>query len=124
DPNSLNSGADLTALPAIDNALFSPAQTQDFVVFLIENNTGASTGTITLNVPAMSAWDITVEGSATSDYGGGTPVNNSSFNFATDGLGNITATSKPGFVIERNGVYILGFTAHRKTGTSQCTNQN
>jgi hypothetical protein len=123
DASKLNVGPDLSPAVGIDNALFTANQAQDFVVFILENNTGSSNGQISLTIPAMSGWTL-VPKSGTNNYGGGTPVNNSSWTFVTDGSGNITATSNAGFVIERNGVYILGFTATRKAGTSSGSNQN
>ena len=136
DQSKLNSGADLFPFIEIDGTLFTANQSRDFLADVLENNSGASNGTITLTIPKLSGWTITVEGltltpggpsvsgiSNTSDVNGGTLNSNGNWNFRDDG-NNIIATSKPGFVVERNGFYQLGFTATRKSTTASGTNQN
>lgn len=123
DPTNLSSGADLTAIPVIDNGLFENTTPADFVVFVLENNGGSTNGTITVNIPALSGWTFGLESDpSNSSVGGGTPHNNSDWNIVVDGSG-ITATSKPGVIIEKNGFAVLAFTAARNGGTPDGTNQ-
>lgn len=134
DPNTLNSGADLFTAVDIDGGLFTANQQQDFLADVIENNGGTTSGAITVTIPKLSGWTITVPGltltgtdqsgtNGTSNVFGGSPNNNGSWNFRDDGT-NIIATSKTGVIIARNGISQIGFTAKRNSGTSSGTNQN
>jgi len=134
NPANLNSGADLFTAVDIDGGLFTASQSQDFLADVIENNGGTSSGAITITIPKLSGWAITVPGitltgsfqsgvNGTSNVFGGIPNSNGSWNFRDDGS-NIVAVSKPGVIIERNGINQIGFTATRNGGTSAGTNQN
>jgi hypothetical protein len=123
DPTNLSVGADLTAIPAIDNGLFENTTPVDFVVFVLENGGGTTNGQISVDIPAMSGWTFSLETNpTTSDFGGGTPHDNSNWTITLVG-GTLHAVSKPGVIIEKNGNRILAFTAARNAGTPDGTNQ-
>lgn len=134
DPTNLNAGADLTPIVQIDGALFTANQVTDFLVGVLENGGGGTNGVITVTIPKLSGWNVTVPGltltgvnqsgvNGTSNVGGGTPNNNGSWNFRDDGA-NIIATSKPGVIIAKADFSQVGFTATRIGTTSNGTNQN
>lgn len=134
DPTNLNAGADLTPIVQIDGALFTANQASDFLIGVLENGGGATSGIITVTIPKLSGWSITVPGitltgtpqsgiNGTSNVGGGTPNNNGNWNFYDDGA-NIIAVSKPGIVIAKADFSQVGFVATRLGGTSNGTNQN
>ncbi|MCX6318604.1 MAG: hypothetical protein NTW29_15025, partial [Bacteroidetes bacterium] len=134
DPTNLNSGADLTPIVQIDGALFTANQATDFVIGVLENDSGTTNGVVTVTIPKLSGWSITVSGitltgvnqsgiNGNSNVGGGTPNNNGSWNFRDDGA-NIIATSKAGVVIAKNDFSQVGFVATRLGATSNGTNQN
>jgi hypothetical protein len=138
-PNAAGSGGavagtDISPLIEIDNALFTANQATDFLVDVLENGVGASNGTITVTIPKMSGWNITVPGltltgtfqsgsNVTVNVNGGTPVTNGDWNFRDDGI-NIVAQSKVGISLPQGGFAQLGFTATRKTTTPNGTNQS
>jgi hypothetical protein len=134
NPALLSVGADLSPIVQIDNALFTANQATDFLVGALENGGGATNGVITVTIPKLSGWNITVPGitltgvnqsgvNGSSNVGGGTPNNNGNWNFKDDGA-NIVATSKPGVIIAKNDFSQVGFTATRIGSTSNGTNQN
>jgi hypothetical protein len=124
DVNLVSNGADLNPILAIDNPTFTANQTQDVLIPIVENGTGATNGTVTVSVFKPSGWDITFNATATnSNVSGGTPITNSLWNFVDNG-GSITITSKPGTVIGRSETILLGVTATRKAATSSGTNQS
>ncbi len=134
DPTNLTVGADLTPIVQIDGALFTASQASDFLIGVLENGGGPTNGAITVTIPKLSGWSITVPGltltgtnqsgiNGTSNVGGGTPNNNGSWNFRDDGA-NIIATSKPGVVIAKADFSQVGFVATRLGATSNGTNQN
>jgi hypothetical protein len=138
-PNAAGSGGviagtDLVPLIEIDNALFTANQGQDFLADIIENGIGGSNGTITVTIPKISGWNITVPGltltavnqsgtNTTSNTSGGTLNSNGNWNFRDDGT-NIIATSKTGVTIPQGGFVQLGFRATRKATTPNGTNQS
>lgn len=128
------SGADITPIIEIDNALFTANQAADFLVDVLENGTGATNGVITITIPKPSGWNITVPGltltasfqsgtNSTSNVAGGTPNTNGNWNFRDDGA-NVIAQSKPGITIATADFAQIGFTATRKSTTASGTNQN
>lgn len=134
DPTNLSVGADLTPIVQIDGGLFTANQASDFLVGVLENGGGSTNGVITVTIPKLSGWSITVPGitltgvnqsgvNGTSNVGGGTPNNNGSWNFRDDGA-NIIATSKPGVIIAKSDFSQVGFVATRLGATSNGTNQN
>jgi hypothetical protein len=131
---NLQTGADLTPGLDIDNTLFTPSQGLDFVVNIFESGSGSTNGIITITIPKISGWNITVPGltlsstnqlgtNGTSDVFGGTTNNNGDWNFRED-ANNVFATSKAGVVIGKSGAAAVGFRATRKASTSTGTNQN
>lgn len=131
---NIQSGADLTPGLDIDNTLFTPSQGLDFVVNIFESGSGSTNGIITITIPKISGWNITVPGltlsstnqsgtNGTSDVFGGTTNNNGDWNFRED-ANNVFATSKAGVVIGKSGAAAVGFRATRKASTSTGTNQN
>jgi hypothetical protein len=116
DPAGLTSGADLNPFIDILGGLFTANESKEFNVFVLENNGGSSNGAITLTIPGLSGWTINVGNTQASD--------NLNWNFTTAPDGTVTATSKPGQVVEKNGFRQLGFTAVRKGTTPTGTNQN
>lgn len=133
------SGTDLFPFIEIDGSLFTVSQSRDFLVDVIENGLGSSSGTITVTIPKPSGWDIGVEGltlvvgvpqsgvNNSSDVNGGTLNNNGDWTFLDNGA-NIIATSKPSgtvsIPIPISNLSYLGLTATRKGATSNGTNQN
>lgn len=126
NPANLSTGADLTPTVDIDNPLFTPNQGYDFVINVFENGGGASNGIITITVPMPSGWDISVPSttSGNSDVFGGTPNENSKWNFVVVANTSVTITSKPGTIIGKNGQAIVGLRATRRASTSTGTNQS
>ncbi len=138
-PNAAGSGGaiagtDLSPLIEIDNALFTANQATDFLADVLENGIGNSNGTITVTIPKLSGWNITVPGltlnnvfqsgsNTTSNVNGGTPNTNGDWNFRDDGT-NIVAQSKVGITLPQFGFVQLGFTATRKGTTPNGTNQS
>ena len=131
---NIQTAADLSTGVDIDEALFTPSQGRDFVVNVFEGGSGSTNGIITITIPKISGWNITVPGltlSSTSQAGtngnsdvfGGTTNNNGDWNFRED-ANNVFATSKAGVVIGKNGTSAVGFRATRKASTSTGTNQN
>lgn len=134
DPTNLSTGADLTTFVDIDNTLFTPSQTYDFVANVAENGGGSTSGIISLTIAKPSGWDIKVPGltltgtnqsgtNGTSNVFGGTPNNNGDWFFRQD-ANFVYATSKPGIIISKSGISSVGFIATRKVSTSTGTNQN
>jgi hypothetical protein len=124
DVTLLSNGADLAASALIDNASFTANQSQDFVIVVGEQGVAASSGTISITVFKAGGWDLTFDATATnSSFGGGTPINNGAFTFVDNG-GSITITSKPGTIVNKGDVLVLGLTLQRKAGTGPFTNQN
>jgi hypothetical protein len=138
-PNAAGSGGavagtDLSPLIEIDNALFTANQATDFLADVLENGIGASNGIITVTIPKLSGWNVTVPGltltnvfqsgsNTTVNVNGGTPVTNGDWNFRDDGV-NIVAQSKTGITIPQGGFAQLGFKATRKAATPNGTNQS
>jgi hypothetical protein len=131
--SNLQTGPNLSPILEIDNSSFTANQSIAFVVNVTENGGGATNGIITVAIPKLTGWDITVPGltlsgtdqsgtNGSSNVNGGTNNNNGSWTFKDNGS-TIIATSKAGTVIARNGVSILGFGATRKTTTNNGTNQ-
>lgn len=131
---NIQQGPDLTPVLEFENALFPPSASSEFIVNVIESGTGITNGIMTVTIPKISGWDVTVPGltlsgtnqsgtNGTSTVNGGTPTNNGSWFFRDNGT-SIIATSKPGVIITAGNVSILGFSATRKAGTSSGTNQN
>ncbi len=134
DPTNLSTGADLFTFIDIDNTLFTPSQSFDFIVNAAENGGGATNGIITVTIAKPSGWNITVPGltlsgvnqsgtNGTSNVFGGSPNNNGDWFFRED-ANNVYATSKPGVIISKSGLSSVGFVAARKATTSTGTNQN
>lgn len=131
DPTNLSTGADLIPLASVGNPLFTANQSSDVSVDIFEIGGGASNGIITVTIPKLSGFNITVPGltlnstpqSGTDGTTNGNPNNNGSFNFFDDG-NNIIATSKPGVIIPKGGGLTVGFVATRKATTGTGTNQN
>ena len=134
DPTNLGSGADLNPGFEIDGSLFNANQATDLLVDVIENGSGATNGLVSITIAKVSGWNITVPGitlsavnqsgtNTTSNVGGGTLNSNGNWNFRQD-ANNIFITSKPGVIIPKFGFVQLGFTATRKSTTSNGTNQN
>ncbi len=134
DPTNLSTGADLAPIVEIDGTLFNANQATDFLVDILENGGGATNGAITITIPKLTGWNITVPGltlsainqsgtSGNSNVSGGTPNTNGNWNFRDDGT-NVIATSKPGIIIPKAGFVQIGFTATRKAATSTGTNQS
>jgi len=121
----LLSGADLNPSGSIESALFSPNQEVEYAVDLFEIGAGNSNGTITVTIPASSAFDILVPGltvNATPTAGTdgnfpnlGVDYTNSNWNFSFDGT-NFVITSKSGYSISKGGSATLGFKVRRKSG--------
>jgi hypothetical protein len=130
DPANLSTGADITPTIDIDNALFTPnpgvGSAFDFVVNIFENGGGATNGIITITIPMPSGWDISVPSttSGTSDVFGGTANENSNWNFTVVANTSVTITSKPGVIIGKSGVAVVGLRATRRTTTSTGTSQS
>jgi hypothetical protein len=131
DPTNLNSGIDLLPGTLLSGAIFSSNQTKAAGVFLIENGGGATNGAITITIPKLSAFIITVPGltlTATNQSGtNGTNAEgdytNGDWLFKDDGT-NIVVTSKPGIVIPKGGFVQLGFNITRPNTTPAGTNQS
>jgi hypothetical protein len=132
--SNIQSGPDLTPIMEFENALFSPSAVSDFVVNVIENGGGATNGIMTVTIPKISGWDITVPGislsasnvsgiNGTNNVNGGTDYNNGDWFFRDNGT-SVIATSKVGIVLPKNGISILGYRATHKAATSSGTNQN
>ena len=120
----LSNGADLSPSVVLENTLFTANQSQDFIIVVGEQGVAASSGTITINIFKPSGWNITFNPTATtSTVQGGTPVINSAFTFVDNG-GSITITSKPGTIIAKADVALLGLTAQRKASTAGGTSQS
>ena len=132
DPANLNAGADLTPGVILSTgALFNPNQTKGIGIFILENGGGPTQGVITMTIPKLSGYTITVPGltlTGTNQPGiDGTnadgPYTNGSWLFKDDGV-NIVATSKAGVVIPKNGFIQLGFNVTRPATTPNGTSQN
>lgn len=128
------SGCDLFPFIEIDGVSFAANEAKDFLADVLENNVGSSNGTITVTIPKLSGWDITVPGltlsgtfqsgsNTVSNVNGGTPNTNGDWNFRDDGS-NIIAESKVGYTIPVAGFVQIGFTATRKGTTPNGTNQS
>jgi YDG domain/MBG domain (YGX type)/Bacterial Ig-like domain (group 2) len=126
DAANLSTGADITPTVDIDNALFTPNQAYDFVINIYENGGGATNGEITVSVPMPSGWTISVPSTAsgTSDVFGGTPNENSNWNFVVVANTSVTITSKAGTIIGKSGQAVIGLRATRKATTSTGTSQS
>ena len=134
-PNAIGSGAalagaDLTPGIQIESSQFSANQTVEFVVDIFENSVGNSNGTITLQIPVPSGFTVAVPGlilSTTPQSGTngtstalGAPYNNGDWVFSLS-AGNVTATSKVGISISKEGSSSLGFTIKRNNTTPSGT---
>ena len=128
------SGCDLFPFVEIDGVSFVANEAKDFLADVLENNIGNSNGFITVSIPKLSGWNITVPGltlsgtfqsgtNTVSNVNGGTPNTNGNWNFRDDGV-NIVAQSKVGYTIAQGGFVQIGFTATRKGPTPAGTNQN
>lgn len=128
------SGCDLFPFVEIDGVSFVANEAKDFLADVLENNIGNSNGFITVSIPKLSGWNITVPGltlsgtfqsgtNTVSNVNGGTPNTNGNWNFRDDGV-NIVAQSKIGYTIAQGGFVQIGFTATRKGTTPAGTNQN
>ena len=131
DPTNLQAGTDLAPLVEIDGNLFSANETKEFLVDILENGGGVSSGIMTITIQKPSGWNITVPGitltgtpqsGVNGTNGGGTPYTNGSWNFYDDGV-NVVAVSKAGVILPKGGFAQLGFLATRKGTTSAGTNQ-
>lgn len=131
DPTNLNSGTDLAPGVLITGNLFNANQSKGIGVFILENGGGASSGPITLTIPKLSGYTITVPGltltgtnqSGTDGTNAEGAYTNGSWLFKDDGV-NIVATSKAGVVIEKNGFVQLGFNVLRPNTTPNGTSQS
>jgi hypothetical protein len=134
NPSNLNVGADLATYIDIDNNLFSPNQTYEFIAGVVENGGAATAGIVEVIVAKPSGWSITVPGltlsgtnqsgvNGTSNVGGGQANNNGDFLFRED-ANNVYITSKPGVIVPKGGALLIGLSATRKPTTSTGTNQN
>jgi hypothetical protein len=126
NPANITKGADLTPTVDIDNALFTPNEAYDFVINVFENGSGSSSGIISITVPMPSGWDISVPSttSGSSNVFGGTPNENSNWNFSVVPNTSVTITAKPGTVIAKSGQAVIGLRATRRPTTSTGTNQS
>jgi hypothetical protein len=131
DPTNLNAGVDLSPGVLISGNLFTSNQTRAVGLFILENGGGSTSGAITLTIPKLSGYTVTVPGlTLTSTNQSGTNGTNSegdytngNWNFRDDGT-NIIATSKPGIVIEKFGFVQLGFNITRPVATPNGTQQS
>jgi len=132
--NNVKVAPDLTPIIETDGTLFTPSQSLDFVVNIIETGVGSTSGQISFTISKMPGWDITVPSLAltgtnqsgtngNSNVSGGTANANGSWLFRDNGS-SIVVTSKPGVIINLSGLSIVGFTATRKTSTPSGTSQN
>jgi hypothetical protein len=138
-PNGAGTGAALAGTdltPSIDlsnGGLFLSNTQAELLVNIFEDNVGNSNGTITVTIPLVDGFPITVPGittlTSTPQSGtNGTYANGDYFNgdwlFSLVGT-NIIATSKVGVKIDKGGATALGFTVRRPaTGTPGGTNAN
>ena len=124
DPTNLNAGVDLLPGVLITGALFNANQTKPIGIFLLENGGGTSSGAITITIPKIAAFPLTVPGlTLTSTNQSGTngsnaegDYTNGDWNFRDDGV-NIIATSKAGITIAKGGFVQLGFNVTRPNST-------
>lgn len=131
DPTNLNAGVDLSPGVLISGNLFNANQTKGIGIFVLENGGGSSSGAITLTIPKLSGYTLTVPGLTltSTDQSGTNGTNaegaytNGNWLFKDDGT-NIIATSKPGVVIEKFGFVQLGFNVTRPNSTPAGTSQN
>jgi hypothetical protein len=132
DPTNLNAGVDLTPGAILSSgALFNSNETKGIGVFILENGGGPSQGAITMTIPKLSGYTITVPGlTLTSTNQSGTDGSNAdgaytngTWLFKDDGV-NIVATSKPGVIIPKGGFVQLGFNVKRPASTPNGTSQN
>jgi hypothetical protein len=143
-PNSIGgssggsiSGTDLSTGFEVENPLFAANASSDLALDIVENGVGNSNGTITVNIPSMSGWDIKVPGSTVGTFLTLTATPQTGFNGSnnlaayTNGdwlfslVGStIVITSKTGISIPVSGFAQLGLVATRKATTPSGTNQN
>jgi hypothetical protein len=131
-------GTDLSTGWEVENPLFGAGASSDLALDIIENGVGNSNGTITINVPAMSGWDIKVPGATPGTFLTLSAIPQPGFNgtnnlaaysngdwlFSVTGTGAIVITSNTGVTISQAGFAQLGLVATRKAGTPSGTNQN
>lgn len=131
DINNLQAGTDLTPGTLLSSGgLLNSNETKDFAVFILENGGGSSNGVITISIPKLSAYRVTVPGltltatnqSGTNGSNAEGAYTNGDWLFKDDGL-NIIITSKAGVVISKNGFVQLGLIVNRPTTTVNGTNQ-
>jgi hypothetical protein len=132
DATNLNAGTDLTPGAILSTgALFNTNQTKGIGIFILENGGGPSQGAITMTIPKLSGYTITVPGltlsstnqSGTDGSNADGAYTNGTWLFKDDGV-NIVATSKPGVIIAKNGFVQLGFNVTRPATTPNGTSQN
>lgn len=131
DPTNLNAGVDLSPGVLISGNLFNSNQTKGIGIFVLENGGGSSSGAITLTIPKLSGYTLTVPGltltgtdqSGTNGTNAEGAYTNGNWLFKDDGT-NIIATSKPGVVIEKFGFIQLGFNVTRPAATPAGTSQS
>jgi hypothetical protein len=118
-------GTDFTPTIEIDNVVFlTPGVTRDFVVNISEIESSSSIGQVIFKIYKQSAFGITYNPViSSSDVNGGTVVNNSDWLVTEDSL-FITATLKPGIIINANTFSTVGFTITRNPLTPSQTWQS
>jgi hypothetical protein len=129
DPGGLTSvsttAPNLFAFPDIQVGGFNAGAGADFGVFIGEEGSGIANGTVTLTIPKVAGFDITVPGltlSGTPQLGtngttNGQPNNNGDWLFSDDGA-NIIVTLKPGAAIAKGGNSIPGLYITRQIGSA------
>lgn len=124
-PSISSTTPNLFAFPDIQVGGFNAGAGADFGVFIGEEGLGIANGTVTLTIPKVAGFDITVPGltlSGTPQLGtngttNGQPNNNGDWLFSDDGS-NIIATLKPGAAIAKGGNSKPGLYNTRQIGSA------
>jgi hypothetical protein len=115
---------DLTTGIDIDGLNFNDGAGRDFVVNLFEVAHAETSGTISFRVTKLGAFNITYPTvSGNSNVFGSTPNQNSNWSF-TENASFITATLRPGLIIDADDQATIGFNVSRKGGIPSKTTQN
>jgi hypothetical protein len=115
---------DLTSGIDIDGLNFNDGASRDFVVNLFEVAHAETSGTISFRVTKLGAFNITYPTvSGNSNVFGSTPNQNSNWSF-TENASFITATLRPGLIIDADDQATIGFNVSRKDGIPSKTTQN
>jgi hypothetical protein len=115
----VSNAPDLSQTIILANPLFTVTQAKTFVVNIIENGLGSTSGQITVNVFKPSGWDVTFNPTGTT----GT-FSNANWDFTDLGT-SVQIKSKPGLIIvAKSGNTRVILTATRKSTTAGGTNQS